>query len=215
MEIPRFSEMNLWFRDTIGVIGSAAKIPLRNPSFITFVLVTSFPLFCTTLVPRLPSSQPSLIMEKAAIQLRVLTHHPKGHMIQLLRPLLSSSCSNRLLQAVNMVVPVVAFDKWVEYGAWWNLSVVVSILEKDNRGFEAFSDAAELSEGNTRRGFVLMLLYSVWSFRFPTLIAKCTFPSVMAYDVLDTSFLCLGKVMNWVVLTVYYYDCKDRHKGLP
>lgn len=229
-------------------------------------------------------------MEKAAIQLRVLIHHPKGHMIQLLRvylfelvnfftalttiyaastvyissdrwkvslrdllrnsitktrwrepmftfltmsllshiclssvyywhhhakPVLSSSCSNRLLQAVNMVVPVVAFDKWVEYSAWWNLSVVVSILEKDNIGFEAFSDAAELSEGNTRRGFVLMLLYSVWSFRFPTLIAKCTFPSVMAYDVLDTSFLCLGKVMNWVVLTVYYYDCKNRHKGLP
>lgn len=131
------------------------------------------------------------------------------------KPLLSSSCSNRLLQAINMVVPVVALDKWVEYGAWWNLSVVVSILEKDNRGFEAFSDAAELSEGNTRRGFVLMLLYSVWSFRFPTLIAKCTFPSVIAYDVLDTSFLCLGKVMNWVVLTVYYYDYKNRHKALP
>ncbi|XP_050130842.1 uncharacterized protein LOC126607333, partial [Malus sylvestris] len=290
IEIPRFSEMKLWFRDTIGVIGSAAKIPFRNPSFITFVLITSFPLFCMTLVPRLPSSQPPLIMEEAAIQLRVLTHHPKGHMIQLLRvylfelvsfftalttiyaastvyissdrwkvslrdllrnsitktrwrepmltfltvsllshiclssvyywhhhakPLLSSSCSNRLLQAINMVVPVVAFDKWVEYGAWWNLSVVVSILEKDNRGFEAFSDAAELSEGNTRRGFVLMLLYCVWSSRFPTLIAKFTFPSVIAYDVLDTSFLCLGKVMNWVVLTVYYYDCKNRHKGLP
>lgn len=50
-------------------------IRYENPSVITFTLITSFPLFCMTLIPRLPSdNQPTLIME-AIGQLRILTDH--------------------------------------------------------------------------------------------------------------------------------------------
>ncbi|PQM40966.1 uncharacterized protein Pyn_14297 [Prunus yedoensis var. nudiflora] len=124
------------------------------------------------------------------------------------RPLLSSGCPTPSLRGLHLIVYGVAFAKWAEYSAWWNLSVVVSILE-ENRGFEAISASSKLTKGNRLRGLIWMLLYSVWSFKLPSLLATWTFPHILAYYYLDTSFLCLGKVINWVVLTVYYYDCKN------
>ncbi|BFG16463.1 hypothetical protein CerSpe_027370 [Prunus speciosa] len=124
------------------------------------------------------------------------------------RPLLSSGCPTPSLRGLHLIVYGVAFAKWAEYSAWWNLSVVVSILE-ENRGFEAISASSKLTKGNRLRGLIWMVLYSVWSFKLPSLLATWTFPHILAYYYLDTSFLCLGKVINWVVLTVYYYDCKN------
>lgn len=65
-----------WFLVTIGIMGSAMKIPLRNPNFITFTLSTSFPLFCMKLMPRLPYNlhQPSLIMGASFELRRLITH---------------------------------------------------------------------------------------------------------------------------------------------
>lgn len=147
--------------------------------------------------------------------------------------LLSSWCGNSLvLKALHFIVLAVAFAKWVEYTAWWNLSVVVSILElEEQRGFRAFSTSSQLMKGNKQRGYVLMLLlYSVPSIDRPTrmcpkycselgyAISCCdlTGPSFrnedIAYEYFIASLLCLRKVMTWMVYTVYYFDCKNREQ---
>lgn len=126
------------------------------------------------------------------------------------RPLLSSGCPTRSSRRLHLIVYGVAFAKGAEYSAWWNLSVVVSILE-ENRGFAVISASSKLTKGNRLRGFIWMLLYSVWRFKLPSLLDTWTYPHILAYTYFDSSFSCLGKVINWVVFTVYYYDCKNRH----
>lgn len=128
-------------------------------------------------------------------------------------PLFLSGCPTRLSRGLHLIVYGVAFAKWAEYSAWWNLSVVVSILE-ENRGI-AISASSKLTRGNRLRGLIWMLLYYVWRFKFPSLLAAWTYPHILAYYYLDTSFVCLGKVINWVVLTVCYYDCKTVTTRLP
>ncbi|ONI30526.1 hypothetical protein PRUPE_1G255800 [Prunus persica] len=209
MENPKFAEIKLWFLGTVGLIESAMKIPFRNPNFIALTLITSFPLFCMRLIHELPYNyQPSLIKE-AIYQLGILTHDG-GNM----SPLLLPGCPTRLSRGLHLIVYGVAFAKWAEYSAWWNLSVVVSILE-ENRGIEAISASSKLTKGNRLRGLIWMLLYSVWRFKLPSVLATWTFPHILASYYLDTSFVCLGKVINWVVLTVYYYDCKTVTTRLP
>ncbi|PQQ18312.1 uncharacterized protein Pyn_36023 [Prunus yedoensis var. nudiflora] len=73
-----------------------------------------------------------------------------------LRPLLSSGCPTPSLRGLYLIVYGVAFAKWAEYSAWWNLSVVVSILG-ENRGFEAISASSKLTKGNRLFGCFCIL----------------------------------------------------------
>lgn len=125
-------------------------------------------------------------------------------------PLVSSS--NMFLQVIHGVVYFGALSKWLEYSALWHSAVVISVLE-EKRGFEAFSSAVKLSKGRRIAGLVLMLVYSVWklSLAFPTLFGNWSFPGGVVYAVLDSSLLCVGRVMSWVIFVVYYHDCKNRH----
>lgn len=139
--------------------------------------------------------------------------------------LLSSWCGNSLiLKALYFIVLAVACAKLVEFTAWWNLSVVVSILElEEQRGFQAFSTSSQLMNGNKLRGCVLMLLlYPVRiSFNRPTrmcpkycseLTGRSFRNEDIAYEYFIASLLCLRTVMTWMVYTIYYFDCKNREQ---
>lgn len=148
--------------------------------------------------------------------------------------LLSSWCGNSfILKALHFIVLAVAFAKCVEYTAWWNLTLVVSILElEEQRGFQAFSTSSQLMNGNKLRGCVLMLLlYPVRiSFNRPTrmcpkycselgyAISCCDLTGRsfrnedIAYEYFIASLLCLRTVMTWMVYTIYYFDCKNREQ---
>ncbi|KAM2330640.1 hypothetical protein ACFX1X_021443 [Malus domestica] len=130
------------------------------------------------------------------------------------RPLYPIGCPTRffrLFRKIHWIVYGLAFAIWLDYSARWNLSVVVSILEEKVGVFEAISASSELTKGNRLRGFFLMLLYSVAKFNLPALVAR-EFTTIFAFYFLDTIFMCLGNVIIWEVLTVYYYDCKNRHQ---
>ncbi|XP_004298587.1 PREDICTED: uncharacterized protein LOC101306912 [Fragaria vesca subsp. vesca] len=138
---------------------------------------------------------------------------------------LSSFTDSLIFKSVHVMVPAVTFAIWVEYNAWWKLSVVASILQlEEQRGlFRAFSTSSQLMKGDKLRGFVLMLLLK--SLDWPTTRApssnlpifrghslfKCT---NFAHVFLQASLLCLGKVMTWMVFTVYYFDSSELVKGL-
>lgn len=125
-------------------------------------------------------------------------------------PLVSSN--NMSLQFIHGAVYFLVLCKWLEYSALWSTAVVISVLE-EKRGFEAFSCAAKLIKGRRMVGFVLMLGYAVWrlSLGLPTFFEKWSFHRGVVYAVLNSSFLCVGQIMNWVVFVVYYHDCQDRH----
>ncbi|PRQ41179.1 hypothetical protein RchiOBHm_Chr4g0444091 [Rosa chinensis] len=283
-----------WFLGTIGIMGSAMKILLGNLNFITFNLITSFPLFCMMkFIPRSPYDfwQPSFIME-ASLELRRLITHPGTlkssipsiqdwtirvldawlfDMIKFLvaltsiysasifyttsvgksmslRYLVQSSVTkiwwpepiityfslslissiflegfrhwlrarptNLYLIILQFFVPFVAVAKWLEFKALTNVAVVVSVLEDNIRGpFEAYSTSSELSRGNRLRGLVLIILHSSVLSGLKNLF-KWSFSSIPAYHFIQNILYCLQWIMFWVVFTIYYYDCKNRHKSL-
>ncbi|KAL6187461.1 hypothetical protein ACLB2K_038860 [Fragaria x ananassa] len=98
-----------------------------------------------------------------------------------------------------------------EFSAWWQVALVVSVLEEDKLQFDAFFTSAKLRKGNRFTGFVLMLLYFGWR-SLPNLLGlkRWSFTSGVAYAFVDRGLFCLGEVMNWVACTIYYHDCKNR-----
>ncbi|KAK9288791.1 hypothetical protein L1049_017256 [Liquidambar formosana] len=112
-----------------------------------------------------------------------------------------------------MVVYGAAFaillTKYLEWSAVWNMSIVVSILEK-RYGVEAFAVSEYLVRGNEQRGLFLMLVFFAWGIvlRLPCLYGECN--EIGSKIVPQITLFCLGNVMKWVVCVVYFYDCKKR-----
>uniref|UniRef100_A0A2N9GPV5 Uncharacterized protein n=1 Tax=Fagus sylvatica TaxID=28930 RepID=A0A2N9GPV5_FAGSY len=104
---------------------------------------------------------------------------------------------------------VALLTKYLEWSAMWNMSIVISVLERIYGG-EAFVLSAYYSKGSEVRGLLLMLVFFVWglSLRLSCLYLGC-------YEggrgiVVQTGLFCLGNVLKWVVCMVYFYDCKRR-----
>ncbi|KAL6187087.1 hypothetical protein ACLB2K_043202 [Fragaria x ananassa] len=101
-----------------------------------------------------------------------------------------------------------------EFSAWWQVALVVSVLEEDKLQFFAFFTSAKLRKGNRFTGFVLMFLYFGWR-SLPNLLGlkRWSFTSGVAYAFVDRGLFCLGEVMNWVACTIYYHDCRIATEG--
>ena len=127
----------------------------------------------------------------------------------LLGPLLVSG--NVLLLLVSMMGVIIAFGIWLVLSAWWNMGVVISILE-DKGYLQALSTSQYLSKGNRVRGFVLMLFNFIWLYglSLSTLIARGSFSGRIVLAFVRIGLGCVRKVMKWVVCMVYYHDCKRR-----
>ncbi|XP_022150083.1 uncharacterized protein LOC111018347 [Momordica charantia] len=106
---------------------------------------------------------------------------------------------------------VVLLAKYIEWSAVWNMGIVISILDK-NQGYIAIGVAGFLSRGSRKLGFSLMLVFFVLKvvFGIPCLYSlwnegkNC---GVLG-NVVTLSLNCMGNVVMWVVLMVYFYDCK-------
>ncbi|KAF3431737.1 hypothetical protein FNV43_RR26473 [Rhamnella rubrinervis] len=98
---------------------------------------------------------------------------------------------------------------YLALSAEWNMSIVISILE-GIYGAEALALSAYFMRGNHRRGLVLMLVFFVWgvSLRLPCFYIGCY---KQGYGIVaQISLFCLGNALKWVVLVVYFLDCKTR-----
>ncbi|XP_061994142.1 uncharacterized protein LOC133712081 [Rosa rugosa] len=97
---------------------------------------------------------------------------------------------------------------YLEWGAIWNMGIVISILE-NRHGANALMFSAYLSRGRERRqGLVLMLIFGVWGLglRLACLFFKC-------YEgkggiVAQMGLFCTGNVVKWVAFMIYSYNCK-------
>ena len=105
---------------------------------------------------------------------------------------------------------VVLLGKYIEWYAVWNMGIVISILDK-NKGYIAIGVASYLSRGSRRLGFSLMMVFLVLkvAFGLPCLYAlwnegNCGVLGNVVFVILN----CVGNVVMWVVLMVYFYDCK-------
>nr|XP_011463718.1 PREDICTED: uncharacterized protein LOC105351389 [Fragaria vesca subsp. vesca] len=96
-----------------------------------------------------------------------------------------------------------------EFSAWWQLALVVSVLEEDKLQLDAFLASWKMRKGNRFTGFVLMVLYFGWHC---LLLVLNSFTSGVGYACVDGGLFCLGTIMNWVACTVYYHDCKNRQR---
>lgn len=130
-------------------------------------------------------------------------------MVFFIIPLLVSR--NKLLLVVLVMGVIMALGIWLLMSAWWNMGVVISILEEKS-GLEALSTSLYLSKGNRFRGFALMLLNFIWVYAlsWSTLHARGSFSGRLALAFVNTGLACVGKAMKWVVCMVYYHDCKRR-----
>ncbi|XP_022983225.1 uncharacterized protein LOC111481871 [Cucurbita maxima] len=105
---------------------------------------------------------------------------------------------------------VVLLGKYVEWSAVWNMGIVISILDK-NQGYIAIGVASYLSRGSRKLGFSLMMVFFVLKmvFGFPCLYALWNERSCGVWEnVVFVSLNGVGNVVMWVVLMVYFYDCK-------
>lgn len=105
---------------------------------------------------------------------------------------------------------VVLLGKYIEWSAVWNMGIVMSILDK-NQGYIAIGVASYLSRGSRKLGFSLMMVFFVLKvvFGLPCLYALWNEGSCGALgNVVFVSLNCVGNVVMWVVLMVYFYDCK-------
>ncbi|CAN0924027.1 hypothetical protein LINGRAHAP2_LOCUS33914 [Linum grandiflorum] len=108
--------------------------------------------------------------------------------------------------------------KYMEWSAWWNVSVVVSIIQEEY-GLDAFEVSANYgwrSKGSKKRGGVLMFVFFAWGvgMRVPCLLGGWDVEKGRGervwFVLLGTALICMGNVMKWVVCGVYFFDCKRR-----
>ncbi|GMI70756.1 hypothetical protein like AT1G23850 [Hibiscus trionum] len=112
----------------------------------------------------------------------------------------------------HVAVFITLLIKYSEWSAGWNTALVISILE-ETFGIEAFQLSAYFGRGSTQRGLRLMLVFSVWEIvlRLPCLFGKCSERAGgMLFIYGSTSLICIGNLMKWIVLVVYFFDCKKR-----
>ncbi|CAN0924454.1 hypothetical protein LINGRAHAP2_LOCUS34199 [Linum grandiflorum] len=112
---------------------------------------------------------------------------------------------------------VALLAKYVGWRAIWNVGLVVSILE-GKHGYIGIGVAGYISRGCRKRGFLLMLVFLVWRvvlkvgfwYYWFCLESYSSGYKVVLSVVGEGGLAWFGEVMNWVVCTVYYYDCRRR-----
>ncbi|CAI0455388.1 unnamed protein product [Linum tenue] len=120
-----------------------------------------------------------------------------------------------LSQMVFGLVASALVVKYLEWSAIWNVGLVVSILE-EKHGYIGIGVAGYISRGCRGRGFLLMVVFLVWRvflrmvFGYYGYLNKESGSMVVLIAVGEGGLVWFGEVVNWVVCTVYYYDCKRR-----
>ncbi|MFQ6647763.1 hypothetical protein Gotur_020876 [Gossypium turneri] len=115
---------------------------------------------------------------------------------------------------VIFMVPFIALlVKYLEWSAIWNMGIVVSILEDNKQGDVALLLSSYLSRCNRGGGFFLMLGFFVWRFGLRFAFLYRTWyngDSSIGETTLHISLVCLGNLVKWVALMLYFYDFKKQ-----
>ncbi|CAN1195880.1 hypothetical protein LINPERPRIM_LOCUS32274 [Linum perenne] len=117
---------------------------------------------------------------------------------------------------------VALLGKYVEWSAIWNTGLVLSILE-GKHGYIGIGVSGYISRGSRMRGFLLMLALLVcrvvltlrvgffWYYGFFLNMESSGYVVLFCATAAgEGGLVWFGEVMNWVICTVYYYDCRRR-----
>lgn len=114
---------------------------------------------------------------------------------------------NAISIGVHSMVFVAILYKYLDWSALWNMGIVISVLE-DERGVDALEMSGYYGKRSRGTGFELMLGFFV----FGAFLRLSCLHVVGKYRVLVTAIVvglvCLGNLVKWVALVVYFYDCK-------
>ncbi|XP_071909059.1 uncharacterized protein [Coffea arabica] len=104
---------------------------------------------------------------------------------------------------------------YLHTSVFWALSMVISVMEENCYGFKAVKKATELIQGKSIPGCILNTIFAVLSvilfqgfrvIRGHKWLANETF-----FWLFLVNFSCLLRLLNVVVFTVLYFECKKNH----
>lgn len=98
----------------------------------------------------------------------------------------------------------------LEWSAMWNMSLVISVLERVY-GVDALALSVYFSRGCHRRGLFLMLIFFSWGHLLRLschhLIGE---QGTWSGFYIQVGLFCLVNPLKWVVFMIYFHDCKER-----
>ncbi|XP_021742268.1 uncharacterized protein LOC110708446 [Chenopodium quinoa] len=111
----------------------------------------------------------------------------------------------------HTLISLALLYKYLDWSALWNMAIVISVLEGET-GLDALEISAYYRKHCKRTGFQLMLIFFVYivALRLPILLARmCSFVTVrVAVTAIVVVLVCLGSLVKWVTMVLYFYDCK-------
>ncbi|KAL4378719.1 hypothetical protein GQ457_02G020150 [Hibiscus cannabinus] len=116
--------------------------------------------------------------------------------------------------SIFVVLFLALLAKYVEWSGIWNVGIVISILEDNRQGDVALLVSSYLTRCNRRGGFMLMLGFLAWRFglRFAFLYHRWNYgnSSIVGITAVHIGLVCLGNLLKWVALMLYFYDCRKQ-----
>ncbi|CAI0455387.1 unnamed protein product [Linum tenue] len=189
----------------LGIIKESLKIPAKNPTFILLSFLTSLPAFCFFLWQH-------LVLHQLIYEAGVKTHWP----LCSFPPRYSLDSTLGLIQRLAPTLALSAFS-YLTIGHFLNvLNTIVLVHSASTIYAEKEAGSWYISRGCRGRGFLLMVVFLVWRvflrmvFGYYGYLNKESGSMVVLIAVGEGGLVWFGEVVNWVVCTVYYYDCKRR-----
>uniref|UniRef100_A0A7C9CLE2 Uncharacterized protein n=1 Tax=Opuntia streptacantha TaxID=393608 RepID=A0A7C9CLE2_OPUST len=121
-----------------------------------------------------------------------------------------------LINALSALLHALAFFavlyKYLDWSALWNMGMVISVMEEET-GIEALEMSSYYAKRCRRTGFDLMLGFFAYGtvLRVPCMVVigklDAGVGGVMV-TAIAVGFVCLGNLVKWIALVLYFYDCK-------
>uniref|UniRef100_A0A7C9DZ97 Uncharacterized protein n=1 Tax=Opuntia streptacantha TaxID=393608 RepID=A0A7C9DZ97_OPUST len=121
--------------------------------------------------------------------------------------------SNILSTGFHSAVSVALLYKYLGWSAFWNMGMVISVLEEET-GIGAFGLSAYYGKHCKQNGIQLMLIFFAFC-NSPRLLSlsfglcNSSFAGVCV-TVIVIGLFCLGNLVKWVAFVLYFYGCKQQ-----
>ncbi|XP_074267685.1 uncharacterized protein LOC141591215 [Silene latifolia] len=120
-------------------------------------------------------------------------------------------CLCLLLLGIHIMIFVALLYKYVDWSAFWNMTMVISVLE-DESGLDAFGMTVHYGKHCNLTGLQLMLGFTGFS-TLPRLL--CVYSGLRKWNLagvtcIEIGLICLGNLVKWVIFMLFYFDCKQQ-----
>ncbi|XP_074266347.1 uncharacterized protein LOC141588856 [Silene latifolia] len=122
-------------------------------------------------------------------------------------------CLCLLLLGIHIMIFVALLYKYLDWSAFWNMTMVISVLE-DETGLDAFGMAVHYGKQHSSNltGLQLMLGFTGFSTLLRLLCVYGGFSkwSLTGVTCVVIGLICVGYLVKWVAFVLFYFDCKQQ-----